>query len=452
MIECRPPPFAAATLHLVSLRARSPSMHPPSSPAQVAALVLKRLLAAAAAPDSSFEVAAVVTQPPRPTGRGNRKVPQPSPVAVAAAEAGLPPDLVLSPERPGEAGFLAALRQLSPDLCVTAAYGNYLPSSFLGLPPHGTLNIHPSLLPAYRGAAPVQRALQDGLAVSGVTVLYTVKAMDAGPILAQQKLAVRWAGRAWRLLLSRGCAGSGGHPLHGAGSPTALLRFHPTTFLGHPIPMLYITLALSNRWTPISRRRSCWTPCLSWAPTCWWPTWTLCGRGWGSWRRSPRCGSRRCGDHSGEGWWWPASRWLAVGGLAGAVSLPIPRAALTAAARCTAQDEAAATHAPKLSREEAVLDFSQSAAACHNKVRAFAGWPSTFATFQATSEDGASSEPLELKIVRTRLAEAGAWPAGVGERQVAATKDALLVRCGDGGVLQVRRGRLAGWVCGAALD
>ena len=164
--------------------------------------MLRRLLEAAAQPDASFEVAAVVTQPPRPTGRGNRKVPLPSPVQQLAAEAGLPADRILAPERPGDAAFLEALRQLSPDLCITAAYGNYLPSSFLAIPPHGTLNIHPSLLPAYRGAAPVQRALQDGVPVSGVTVLYTVKAMDAGPILAQQKLPVRWWG--W------GCGGGWG--------------------------------------------------------------------------------------------------------------------------------------------------------------------------------------------------------------------------------------------------
>lgn len=157
----------------------------------MAALVLKRLLAAAAAADASFEVAAVVTQPARPTGRGNRKVPQPSPVAVAASEAGMPPELVLAPERPGDKAFLETLRGVAPDLCVTAAYGNYLPTAFLEVPPHGTLNIHPSMLPAYRGAAPVQRSLQDGVPVTGVTVLYTVKAMDAGPILAQQKLPVR---------------------------------------------------------------------------------------------------------------------------------------------------------------------------------------------------------------------------------------------------------------------
>ena len=87
------------------------------------------------------------------------------------------------PVRPGA-------QALSPDLCVTAAYGNYLPASFLSLPPRGTLNIHPSLLPRYRGAAPVQRALEAGDDVTGVTVAYTVQAMDAGPVLAQKRVAV----------------------------------------------------------------------------------------------------------------------------------------------------------------------------------------------------------------------------------------------------------------------
>jgi methionyl-tRNA formyltransferase len=73
---------------------------------------------------------------------------------------------------------------------VTAAYGNYLPASFLSLPPRGTLNIHPSLLPRYRGAAPVQRALAAGDAESGVTLAYTVQAMDAGPVLAQTRVAL----------------------------------------------------------------------------------------------------------------------------------------------------------------------------------------------------------------------------------------------------------------------
>ena len=85
---------------------------------------------------------------------------------------------------------------------MTAAYGNYLPAAFLSLPPRGTLNIHPSLLPRYRGAAPVQRALAAGDDVTGVTVAYTVQAMDAGPVLAQRRVAVG-ADEMHRALLQR---------------------------------------------------------------------------------------------------------------------------------------------------------------------------------------------------------------------------------------------------------
>eukprot|EP01025_Chloroclados_australasicus_P049542 TRINITY_DN5646_c0_g2_i1.p3 TRINITY_DN5646_c0_g2~~TRINITY_DN5646_c0_g2_i1.p3 ORF type:complete len:253 (-),score=19.06 TRINITY_DN5646_c0_g2_i1:110-868(-) len=78
------------------------------------------------------------------------------------------------------------LSELQPDLCITAAYGNFLPQRFLDIPKFGTLNIHPSLLPQYRGAAPVPRCLQDGNNVTGVSVAYTVLKMDAGPVLEQQ--------------------------------------------------------------------------------------------------------------------------------------------------------------------------------------------------------------------------------------------------------------------------
>ncbi|XP_057854844.2 uncharacterized protein LOC131064643 isoform X2 [Cryptomeria japonica] len=86
--------------------------------------------------------------------------------------------------------FLANMRELKPDLCVTAAYGNILPNRFLEIPKHGTVNIHPSLLPLYRGAAPVQRALQDGVQVTGVSVAFTVRALDAGPIIASESLEI----------------------------------------------------------------------------------------------------------------------------------------------------------------------------------------------------------------------------------------------------------------------
>lgn len=101
----------------------------------------------------------MVSQPARPSGRNRGGRLAPSPVASAAVELGIPACRVLTPNRPGDPATLAALRALSPDLFVTAAYGSYLPSRVLALPRHGTLNIHPSLLPAYRGAAPIQRAL-----------------------------------------------------------------------------------------------------------------------------------------------------------------------------------------------------------------------------------------------------------------------------------------------------
>ncbi|KAK9266010.1 hypothetical protein L1049_010747 [Liquidambar formosana] len=125
---------------------------------EVSATVLDDLFNASKAPDSLFEVAAIVTQPPSARDRG-RKV-MPSPVAQHALDRGFPSDLIFSPVRAGEDMFLSNLRALQPELCITAAYGNILPIKFLKIPPLGTVNIHPSLLPLYRGAAPVQRALQ----------------------------------------------------------------------------------------------------------------------------------------------------------------------------------------------------------------------------------------------------------------------------------------------------
>ena len=145
----------------------------------VAAAALEALFDAAAAPDAAFEVHAVVSQPGRPRGRGRSKTgpPPPSPVAAAAAARGLPPARVLCPSKANEEDFLAELRAMAPDLMVTAAYGNYLPRAFLDIPRLGTLNIHPSLLPSFRGAAPVQRALESGTVATGVSVAYTVQAM-----------------------------------------------------------------------------------------------------------------------------------------------------------------------------------------------------------------------------------------------------------------------------------
>ncbi|KAK2652409.1 hypothetical protein Ddye_012265 [Dipteronia dyeriana] len=155
---------------------------------QVSATVLDALFNASSAPTSSFEVAAIVTQPPSRRDRGRKVLP--SPVAEYALDRGFPSDLIFTPERAGEDTFLSALRALQPELCITAAYGNILPTKFLNIPPLGTVNIHPSLLPQYRGAAPVQRALQDGAKETGVSLAFTVRALDAGPVIACEKMEV----------------------------------------------------------------------------------------------------------------------------------------------------------------------------------------------------------------------------------------------------------------------
>ena len=131
---------------------------------------------------STFELSSVVTQPPRRAGRKKRL--QPTPVQLTTES--LSPDIkILTPENAKEDDFLSTLESLSPDLMITAAYGCYLPKRFLRIPRLGTVNIHPSLLPRWRGASPVQRSLEAGDEEIGVTVLYTVTAMDAGPIISQ---------------------------------------------------------------------------------------------------------------------------------------------------------------------------------------------------------------------------------------------------------------------------
>ncbi|KAK9143007.1 hypothetical protein Syun_012407 [Stephania yunnanensis] len=155
---------------------------------QISASVLDALLNASKHANSTFQVAAIVTQPPSERTRG-RKV-MPSPVAQHALDTGFSPDLIFTPEKAGEEIFLANLKTLQPDLCITAAYGNILPARFLSIPQFGTVNVHPSLLPLYRGAAPVQRALQDGVKETGVSLAYTVKALDAGPVITSEKLRV----------------------------------------------------------------------------------------------------------------------------------------------------------------------------------------------------------------------------------------------------------------------
>jgi len=128
--------------------------------------------------ESAHEVVAVVTRPARPRGRG-RGV-EPTAVERRAREAGIP---VLAPSRPREEAFLDELRALAPDVFVVAAYGAILPAEVLALPVHGAINVHASLLPAYRGASPPTRAILDGRAETGVTIMRMDEGLDTGPIL-----------------------------------------------------------------------------------------------------------------------------------------------------------------------------------------------------------------------------------------------------------------------------
>ena len=144
-----------------------------------------QILHNAAKDGTLFELVAVVSQPPAPAGR-NKKLTN-SPVHDLAVRLQIP---LHTPENAKDDAFLTMLEALQPDLCITAAYGNFLPKRFLDIPKLGTLNIHPSLLPKYRGAAPVQRCLENGDQLSGVTVAETILKMDAGPILHQVKVPV----------------------------------------------------------------------------------------------------------------------------------------------------------------------------------------------------------------------------------------------------------------------
>lgn len=271
---------------------------------------------------SPFDVVAVVTQPP-----GDKK--KMSPVHKLGNALKLP---VLSPETAKDEEFLAHLESLSVDLCITVAYGNFLPKRFLNIPKFGTVNIHPSLLPLYRGAAPVQRSLQNGDSSTGVSVAFTVHKMDAGPIIAQV----------------------------------------PYRLTGH------------------EKAPEVLTECF-------------------------RIGTRVLID-----------------------ALP---SIFDGTVRVTNQVDADATHAPKLTVEDSVLDFAtMSAVTVHNRCRGFQDWPGVLATFQI------GSNIVKMKLITTYVIEPAADSA---ERthNVSVVKyidstgkkapDMLRVVCGDGSVLGI---------------
>jgi methionyl-tRNA formyltransferase len=126
-----------------------------------------------------FDVLAAVTQPDRPQGR-SRSVAVPSPVKQAALADDVP---VLQPEHPTDPAFLQAVRDLAPDVGVVVAYGHILKPELLTIPARGMVNLHPSLLPELRGAAPIEWAVINGLRQTGVTIMQMDSGMDSGPIL-----------------------------------------------------------------------------------------------------------------------------------------------------------------------------------------------------------------------------------------------------------------------------
>jgi methionyl-tRNA formyltransferase len=164
---------------------------------EVAVTALRAVLA------SRHTVEAVVTRPDAPAGRGRRV--EPSPVAALGSEAGLE---VLKPIRPNDPVFLHRLREIAPDCCPVTAYGALLPQQALDIPRHGWVNLHFSVLPAWRGAAPVHHAILHGDDVTGATTFRIVKELDAGPVFGVVTEPVRPADTTGGLLERLATAGA----------------------------------------------------------------------------------------------------------------------------------------------------------------------------------------------------------------------------------------------------
>ncbi len=169
-----------------------------------------------------FHVVGVVSQPAKPAGRGRGLI-QP-PVAQFAMERGL---LVLQPTKASDPDFLRQLEALQVDVIITCAYGQILSSAFLAIPKRATINIHPSALPQYRGATPVPAALLAGDTETAVTVLFTVKQLDAGALIVQQSFPIQ----------EMETAGALTHRLFASSGPllsTALEKLLDPSFVGLP--------------------------------------------------------------------------------------------------------------------------------------------------------------------------------------------------------------------------
>ncbi|MGV9345711.1 methionyl-tRNA formyltransferase [Streptomyces spiralis] len=166
---------------------------------EVAVPALDALLAS-----GRHEVAAVVTRPDAPAGRGRRLVA--SPVAERAEEAGVE---VLKPERPRDPEFLERLTRIAPDCCPVVAYGALLPRPALDIPAHGWVNLHFSLLPAWRGAAPVQHSLMAGDEITGASTFLIEEGLDSGPVYGTVTERIRPTDTSGDLLTRLAFAGSG---------------------------------------------------------------------------------------------------------------------------------------------------------------------------------------------------------------------------------------------------
>ncbi|MGK3943077.1 methionyl-tRNA formyltransferase [Streptomyces caeruleatus] len=166
---------------------------------EVAVPALDALLAS-----GRHEVAAVVTRPDAPAGRGRRLVA--SPVAERAEEAGIE---VLKPVRPRDPEFLERLREIAPDCCPVVAYGALLPRVALDIPAHGWVNLHFSLLPAWRGAAPVQHSIMAGDEITGASTFLIEEGLDSGPVYGTVTEEIRHTDTSGDLLTRLAFAGAG---------------------------------------------------------------------------------------------------------------------------------------------------------------------------------------------------------------------------------------------------
>jgi methionyl-tRNA formyltransferase len=194
----------------------------------------------ALAADDKIELALVVTQPDRPAGRGRSLAPPP--VKVAALDLQLP---ILQPDTLRDADTVDHLRAIGPDVLVVVAYGELLRRDVLELAPYGVLNVHPSLLPRYRGASPIPAAIMAGDSVTGVSIMRLVRRLDAGPILEQHQADI----------INGDTAGSLGERLAALAAaclPDAVVRWVAGEI--HPTPQDDEQATYTREWTTADAR------------------------------------------------------------------------------------------------------------------------------------------------------------------------------------------------------